>query len=136
MKKEIVSKLQTFFPAYPIEKAWIFGSYARGDAKDTSDVDLAIDSGGQLFNWNIFALGGDLLSVLPVRVDVYDILEIEEVLNRALDHSRFLVNKPQKRLQKKICFAVLCCGLKINILSQSRHCFLLKNCTFSFGCIN
>jgi len=27
-------------------------------------------------NTKIFALGGDLLDVLPVRVDVYDILEI------------------------------------------------------------
>jgi len=61
---------------YPIEKVILYGSYARGDASDTSDIDLVVESGGKLRNSKIFTLGGDLLNVLPVRVDVYDILEI------------------------------------------------------------
>ena len=61
---------------YPIERVILFGSYARGDASDASDIDLVVESRGRLHNRKIFALGGDLLDVLPVRVDVYDILEI------------------------------------------------------------
>jgi len=61
---------------YPIEKVILFGSYARGDASVTSDIDLIVDSNGRLRNRKIFALGGELLDILPVRVDVYDILEI------------------------------------------------------------
>ena len=61
---------------YPIDSIILYGSYARGDASDTSDIDLIVESGGRLHNRKIFALGGELLSVLPVRVDVYDILEI------------------------------------------------------------
>ena len=63
---------------YPIEKVILFGSYARGDASDTSDIDLVVESGGKMQNSTIFTLGGDLLVALPVRVDVYDILEIKE----------------------------------------------------------
>ena len=63
---------------YPIDKVILFGSYARGNANESSDVDLAIDSAGKLYNRKIFALGGELLSVFPVRVDVYDILELNE----------------------------------------------------------
>ena len=61
---------------YPVFKVILIGSYARGDATDESDIDLIIDSDGKMRNRKIFALGGDLLEVLPVRVDVYDILEI------------------------------------------------------------
>jgi len=42
MKQGIVNKLQTFFPAYPIEKAWVFGSYARGEETRKSDIDIMV----------------------------------------------------------------------------------------------
>ena len=42
MQQDIVHKLQTFFPAYPIEKAWIFGSYARSEETQKSDIDIMV----------------------------------------------------------------------------------------------
>jgi len=42
MKQSIVNKLNTFFPAYPIEKAWVFGSYARGEEIRKSDIDIMV----------------------------------------------------------------------------------------------
>jgi predicted nucleotidyltransferase len=73
---EIKSYITPVVEKYPVEKVILYGSYARGDASETSDVDLVVESGGKMRNRKIFALGGDLLMVLPVRVDVYDILEI------------------------------------------------------------
>ena len=74
--EEIKSYIIPVVEKYPIEKVILYGSYARGDASDTSDIDLVVESRGRLRNRKIFALGGELLDVLPVRVDVYDILEI------------------------------------------------------------
>ena len=74
--EEIKSYILPVVKKYPVEKVILFGSYARGDASDKSDIDLIVESRGRLRNRKIFALGGDLLDVLPVRVDVYDILEI------------------------------------------------------------
>ena len=74
--EEIKSYIIPIIEKYPVEKVILYGSYARGDASDTSDIDLVIESHGRLRNRKIFALGGELLNVLPVRVDVYDILEI------------------------------------------------------------
>ena len=74
--EEIKSYIIPVVEKYPIEKVILYGSYARGDASETSDVDLVVESGGKMRNRKIFALGGDLLDVLSVRVDVYDILEI------------------------------------------------------------
>ena len=42
MKQALVNKLQAFFPDYPIEKAWVFGSYARGEQTRKSDVDILV----------------------------------------------------------------------------------------------
>jgi predicted nucleotidyltransferase len=42
MQQTLIKKLQHFFPAYPVEKAWVFGSYARGEQTRTSDVDILV----------------------------------------------------------------------------------------------
>jgi predicted nucleotidyltransferase len=74
--EEIQAYIIPVIKKYPVERVILFGSHARGDAIDSSDIDLIIDSQGRLRNRKIFALGGELLTALPVRVDVYDILEI------------------------------------------------------------
>ena len=74
--EEIKACILPVVKKYPVERIILFGSYARGDASDKSDVDLIVESRGRLYNRKIFALGGDLLDVLPVRVEVYDILEV------------------------------------------------------------
>ena len=74
--EEIKSYISPVVERYPVDKVILYGSYARGDASATSDIDLVVDSRGRLYNRKIFALGGELLNALPVRVDVYDILEV------------------------------------------------------------
>ena len=41
----IKSLLQPVFDGYKIKKAVLFGSYAKGAAKENSDVDILVDSG-------------------------------------------------------------------------------------------
>ncbi len=74
---------------YPIKKAYLFGSYARGDANEKSDVDLRIEGDIKSF----FMLGGiysdleaalgreiDLLSRLPDSEKFKENLQKDEVL--------------------------------------------------------
>lgn len=35
MKQSIINKLREFFAMQPIEKAWVFGSYSRGEKHET-----------------------------------------------------------------------------------------------------
>jgi predicted nucleotidyltransferase len=42
MKQTIVNKLRLFFPGYPVEMAWVFGSYARGEETRQSDIDIMV----------------------------------------------------------------------------------------------
>lgn len=74
---------------YPIRKAYLFGSYARGNATEKSDVDLHIEGDIKSF----FMLGGiyselsdalgtelDLLSRLPESEAFKENLKKDEVL--------------------------------------------------------
>jgi hypothetical protein len=74
---------------YPIRKAYLFGSYARGNATEKSDVDLRIEGDIKSF----FMLGGiyselsdalgtelDLLSRLPESEAFKENLKKDEVL--------------------------------------------------------
>ena len=38
-----LDKIKTFFADKPVKKVYLFGSYARGEADENSDVDLLID---------------------------------------------------------------------------------------------
>lgn len=42
MNQTLKNKISTFFNSKPIEKAWIFGSFARNKETDESDIDLLI----------------------------------------------------------------------------------------------
>lgn len=65
--KRAVNKLAS---EYGVERVYLFGSYARGDAKPDSDVDLRIDKGELkgLFQLSGFYL--DLEEALNINVDV------------------------------------------------------------------
>ncbi|MDR3599002.1 MAG: nucleotidyltransferase domain-containing protein [Desulfosporosinus sp.] len=55
---------------YGVERVWLFGSYARGEARPDSDIDLRIDKGRirGLFQLSGFHL--DIEEKLNTRVDV------------------------------------------------------------------
>ena len=42
MDKRITDKIVRYFATQPIVKAWVFGSYARGEAHDGSDLDILV----------------------------------------------------------------------------------------------
>lgn len=57
---------------YQIPAIYLFGSYARGTASETSDVDLLVDTTGTALK-SLFSLGAlycDLEEVLQKRVDL------------------------------------------------------------------
>ena len=54
-------KLSLILPVvkkYPVDKVILFGSYARGDASDQSDIDLIVESGGRMLNRKSLRLVG------------------------------------------------------------------------------
>lgn len=70
-KEHIIQTTKAFFKDKPVNKVWLFGSYARGDADESSDVDVLVDVdknssvGLSYFGWHL-----DLAEALNKTVDI------------------------------------------------------------------
>ncbi|MEO7530095.1 MAG: nucleotidyltransferase domain-containing protein, partial [Sediminibacterium sp.] len=42
-KEQIQKIMKDFFAEKPVKKVWLFGSYARGEADENSDVDVLVE---------------------------------------------------------------------------------------------
>ena len=41
-QERIIPSIQKYFSTQPINKAWLFGSYSRGEEKEGSDIDILV----------------------------------------------------------------------------------------------
>jgi predicted nucleotidyltransferase len=69
----ILEKLQRHKPTlqqkYPISQMGVFGSYARGEATENSDIDIAVELSGPM-GLNFVAMANEIEDLLGVKVDV------------------------------------------------------------------
>lgn len=74
--EDIKRKCSTIFDDYKVEYCYLFGSYAKGNAKGTSDVDLliSVDVTGLKF----FGLVEVLRETLHKRVDVIAVNQLKD----------------------------------------------------------
>lgn len=83
---EIAERIRPVVKKYGILRVYLFGSYARGDANDESDVDLLVDTKGVAHKpfW-LGGLYGDLCEALNKEVDMITINTLEECHNDPSD---------------------------------------------------
>jgi predicted nucleotidyltransferase len=43
MSEAIINIIRDYFATQPVQKAWLFGSYARGEETPESDVDILVE---------------------------------------------------------------------------------------------
>ena len=67
---EIKNKTVPVAKAYGIRRMSLFGSYARGDANDKSDVDIFIERGNMKGLIKYFSFVNELEDILNCHVDV------------------------------------------------------------------
>lgn len=63
---------------YKVREIYLFGSYARGEANENSDLDFLVFGGEKFKLTMIFALAEELREVLKKDVDVFEINEINQ----------------------------------------------------------
>ena len=61
---------RTIVDAYHVAEPRIFGSAARGEDTESSDLDIIVRRKGELSYFDLFKLEGELASLLGVRVDI------------------------------------------------------------------
>lgn len=75
---EIKKILEKILKDTYVQKAILFGSYAKNCATEKSDIDLVIDSQGKLININFYGLLEDLIEGLKKEIDLFEISEIQK----------------------------------------------------------
>ena len=76
--KDIVRLVKPVAEKYGVKAVYLFGSYARGEADEDSDLDFLVFGGEDFKLTMIFALAEDLRDILKKNVDVYEISEINK----------------------------------------------------------
>ena len=93
MKQTIINKLQAFFPTCPVEKAWIFGSYARGEETRKSDIDIMVqfdeNAGVSLFDF--IRIMSKLQDTLHKKVDLVTEGGIRKFAKDSINRDKILV---------------------------------------------
>ncbi len=75
--EQIKEKITPALKRYGVKKAYLFGSYAKGEQTNKSDIDIMIDSGGQLKGLNFVGLLDSLITILETDIDLFDSAHIE-----------------------------------------------------------
>ena len=71
MDQKIVTILQEYFSDQPVLKAWVFGSYSRGEEKPGSDIDILVTlDRSQPIGLKFFGMVIDLENLLQRPVDL------------------------------------------------------------------
>ena len=70
-REQIHTIISEYFAEKPVKKVWLFGSYARGEADENSDIDFLVDIdtnaglGLRYYYWNT-----ELEAILNKKVDI------------------------------------------------------------------
>lgn len=76
--KDIENLVKPIAQKYKVKEVYLFGSYARGEANESSDLDFLVYGGENFKLTMIFSLAEELREVLKKNVDVFEINEINE----------------------------------------------------------
>lgn len=73
MTAALIHALQNFFSSKPVEKAWLFGSFIRGEERPDSDIDIMVRLKHDVtVGFGYFRMIDDLQSLCNRRVDLVD----------------------------------------------------------------
>lgn len=75
-EKQVQDAIKVLLRRYGAESAVLFGSYARGEQTDTSDIDVIVFGGRNFKKSNIFAFAEELRQMTGKDVDAFEICEV------------------------------------------------------------
>lgn len=75
-RSELETAIRTLLKKYHAEYALLFGSYARGEATASSDIDLVVVGGTNFRARDIFSFGEELRQLTHKDVDAFELREL------------------------------------------------------------
>ena len=89
---EIAKTIADYFATQPVTKAWLFGSYARGDQREDSDVDLLVTLDHSTpVGIKYFGMWSDLEELLGRNVDLITEGSLIPAANESANRDKILI---------------------------------------------
>lgn len=91
--KGMIPQIRTFFTGQPVEKAWLFGSYSRGEETPKSDVDILVKykTGERITLMTIARMTVALGDVLNKPVDLVEEGRLLPFATPSVDRDKILI---------------------------------------------
>ena len=92
MSPEMIKTIQDNFKTQPVLKAWVFGSYARGEETEDSDVDILVDLDySQPIGLEFVQMQLDLQSLLRKSIDLVSSRGVSKYIKPYIDTDKKLL---------------------------------------------
>ncbi len=92
MNTEMIETIREYFKTQPVLKAWIFGSYARGEETPESDVDILVDLDySKPVGLEFVQMQLDLQSLLQKSIDLVSSRGMSKYIKPYVDSEKLLL---------------------------------------------
>lgn len=91
-RNEITNSIAEYFKSQPVNKAWIFGSFARGEETQDSDVDILVTLDySKHIGLRYFGMALELEKILGRKVDLVEDNQLMSFAKPSADHDKILI---------------------------------------------
>ena len=87
----MTQKIAEYFKTQPVLKAWLFGSFARGEQRADSDVDILIVPDKMVGLFKLSGMKLDLQDILHLRVDLVTEKGLLQFARETVDRDKILI---------------------------------------------
>lgn len=92
MDSTITQKISDYFATQPVLKAWLFGSYARGEEREDSDVDILVELDyARPVGLEFVQMQLDLQSLLKKPIDLVSSRGLSKYIKPYIDADKVLL---------------------------------------------
>ncbi|MBQ8656081.1 MAG: nucleotidyltransferase domain-containing protein [Prevotella sp.] len=92
MSTELMTRqIAEYFKTQPVLKAWLFGSFARGEETEESDVDILIQPEKSVGLFKLSGMHLDLQDLLRTRVDLVTDKGLLPFARKSVDNDKILI---------------------------------------------
>jgi uncharacterized protein len=93
MNSSIINKISQYLHSQPIEKAWIFGSYARSEEDAKSDIDLLVNfvPGEKITLFKYIHMINDLQALTGKKIDLVEDGQLKKFAEISVENEKILI---------------------------------------------
>jgi predicted nucleotidyltransferase len=93
MDRTILNKISQYFHSQPIEKAWIFGSYARSEENSKSDIDILVNfiPGEKITLFKYVHIVNELQALTGRRIDMVEDGQLKKFVESSVQNEKVLI---------------------------------------------